>query len=94
MLSDNPGWLLFVDLIQALVLAAMVSFFWRRLVTRPERLTDSPGALGILAAISALMLSALVLQGIRINLGDEPAAWRPFSIVAGDIFSPLGRDAR
>jgi Fe-S oxidoreductase len=92
--NDNPGWLLFVDLIQFLVLAAMVSFFWRRLVTRPERLTDSPGALGILAAISGLMVSALVLQGIRINLGDEPAAWRPFSILAGDVFSPLSRDVQ
>ena len=58
--GDNPGWLLFVDIIQFLVLVAMASFFWRRLVTRPERLTDSLGALGILAAISLLMLSALV----------------------------------
>jgi Fe-S oxidoreductase len=93
-LSDNPGWLLFVDLIQVLVLAAMITFFWRRLVTKPERLTDSPAALGILAAISALMLSALFLQGIRINLGDEPSAWRPFSILAGAVASPLGRDTQ
>lgn len=93
-LNDNPGWLLFVDLIQALVLAAMVSFFWRRIITKPERLTDSPTALGILAAISALMLSALILQGIRINLGDEPADWRPFSMLVGALFSPLSRDAQ
>ena len=93
-LGENPGWLLFVDLIQALVLAAMISFFWRRLVTKPERLTDSPTALGILGAISGLMLSALLLQGIRINLGDEPGAWRPFSMLAGAITSPLSRDAQ
>ena len=37
-LNDNPGWLLFVDLIQVLVLAAMASFFWRRIITKPERL--------------------------------------------------------
>ncbi len=93
-LGYNPGWLLFVDVIQTLVLVAMVSFFWRRLVTKPERLTNSPTALGILAAISVLMLSALFLQGIRINLGDESAAWRPFSILAGAIVSPLSRDAQ
>src|SRR5919201_6746980 len=92
--NDNPGWLLFVDLIQVLVLAAMASFFWRRLVTKPERLTDSPGALGILAAISALMVSALVLQGIRINLGDELGAWRPFSAAVGALFAPLDRDTQ
>jgi Fe-S oxidoreductase len=93
-LGENPGWLLFVDLIQALVLAAMISFFWRRLVTRPERLTDSLGALGILAAISLLMISALVLQGIRINLGDEPAQWRPVSSAVGALFQGLSRDAQ
>ena len=38
--EDNPGWLFFVDLVQFLVLVAMATFFWRRLVTRPERLTD------------------------------------------------------
>src|SRR4051794_11155109 len=74
--NDNPGWLLFVDLIQFLVLVSMATFFWRRLVTRPERLTDSLGAYAILIGISMLMISALVLQGIRINLGDEPSAWR------------------
>ncbi|MDQ6695823.1 MAG: (Fe-S)-binding protein, partial [Chloroflexota bacterium] len=93
-LHDSPGWLLFADTVQFLVLASMLTFFWRRLITRPERLTDSLGALGILAAISALMLSALILQGIRINLGDEPSAWRPFSIAAGALFSGLGRDAQ
>jgi len=93
-LHDNAGWLLFVDLVQFLVLASMVTFFWRRLVTRPERLTDSLGALGILAGISLLMISALVLQGIRINLGDEPGEWRPFSIAVGSIFSGLSVDAQ
>jgi Fe-S oxidoreductase len=92
--SDNPGWLLFVDVVQFLVLAAMASFFWRRLVTRPERLTDSIGALGILGGISGLMLSALVLQGIRINLGDEPAGWRIFSIATGSLFAGLHPDVQ
>lgn len=92
--SDNPGWLLFVDLIQVIVLVAMVSFFWRRLVTRPERLSDSMGAYLILGGISLLMLSALVVQGIRINLGDEPSAWRPFSILVGNIFAGLSPDVQ
>jgi Fe-S oxidoreductase len=90
LLGGNPGWLLFVDLIQFLVLAAMVTFFWRRLVTRPERFTDSLGALGILTGISILMISALVLQGIRINFGAEPSEWRPFSIVTGQLFAWMG----
>ncbi|HYP41624.1 MAG TPA: (Fe-S)-binding protein [Chloroflexia bacterium] len=92
--NDNPGWLLFVDLVQVLVLVAMASFFWRRLVTKPERLTDSLGALGILGAISLLMISALVLQGIRINLGNEGADWRPFSVGVGALFSGLDRDVQ
>lgn len=90
--EDNPGWLLFVDMIQGLVLIAMVSFFWRRIVTKPERFTDSPAAFLILGGISVLMLSALVLQGIRINLGVEPAEWRPFSIAMGSLFSGLSPD--
>ncbi|HST03944.1 MAG TPA: hypothetical protein VLQ48_04335, partial [Chloroflexia bacterium] len=55
--NENPGWLLFVDLIQVIVLVAMVSFFWRRMITRPERLSDSVGAYLILGGISILMLS-------------------------------------
>ncbi len=92
--QDNPGWLLFVDLIQALVLVAMATFFWRRIVTKPERFTDSPAALGILVAISVLMISGLVLQGIRINLHNEPADWRPFSTLAGSLFSGLSVNAQ
>ncbi|MGA7730177.1 MAG: (Fe-S)-binding protein [Chloroflexia bacterium] len=92
--EENAGWLLFVDLIQALVLVAMLSFFWRRLVTKPERLTDSPGAFLILGGISTLMISALVLQGIRINLGVEPGEWRPFSIGAGKLFGGLSADVQ
>jgi Fe-S oxidoreductase len=91
---DNAGWLLFVDIIEFLVLVAMASFFWRRLVTRPERLTDSLGAYAILSAISLLMISALVLQGIRINLSDEPAEWRPFSILVGQVFAGLSVDTQ
>jgi Fe-S oxidoreductase/nitrate reductase gamma subunit len=93
---DNPGWMLFVDAIELLVLISMASFFWRRLVTRPERLTDSLGALGILAAISLLMISGLVLQGIRTHLGDEPVswAWRPVSFVAASPFFGLSHDAQ
>ena len=93
-LEENPGWLLFVDVIQFLVLVAMVTFFWRRIVTRPERFTDSPAAFLILAGISVLMLSALVLQGIRINLGVEPAEWRPFSILVGNLLSGLSVDVQ
>jgi Fe-S oxidoreductase len=92
--SGNPGWLLFVDTVQVLVLAAMVTFFWRRLVTRPERLTDSAGALLILGGISLLMISALVLQGIRINLGVESGEWRPFSTLVGQLFAWMGHDAQ
>jgi Fe-S oxidoreductase len=92
--NHNPGWLLFVDTIQVLVLVAMATFFWRRLVTRPERLTDSLGAYGILSAISLLMISGLVLQGIRINLGVEPADWRPFSVLVGKLFAGLSVDTQ
>ncbi len=41
-----------------------------------------------------LMLSAWVLQGIRINVGNEPAEWRPFSILVGKIFAGLSLDTQ
>ena len=40
-----------------------------------------------------LMLSALVVQGMPLDLGDEPSAWRPLVLV-GNIFAGLSPDVQ
>ena len=43
----------------------------------------------VLLFIFTIMLSLLVINGIRINLGEEPlTAWRPISAWVGQFSSP------
>src|SRR5438874_11349976 len=58
--NENPCWLLFVDTIQFRVLSVMASFFWPRVVTKPQRLTDSTGAPGLPAPSRPLSPAARV----------------------------------
>ena len=63
----------------------------------PERYKGSHKRQGImvLCFVLIIMVSLLVMNGIRINLGHDPvAAWRPFSSLVGLIFAGLGVGAQ
>ncbi len=78
------------DVIALCVAVAVVYGMYMRLVVDPERYKGSHKSQGVmvLSFILTIVLSLLVMNGSRINLGeDELRAWRPISALVGSIFS-------
>jgi Fe-S oxidoreductase len=80
------------DCLIVAVIAAVSYALYVRVVVNPERYKGSHKRQGImvLCFVLIIMVSLLVMNGIRINLGLDPvAAWRPFSRLVGQIFAGL-----
>jgi Fe-S oxidoreductase len=80
------------DLFAVFVIIAVGYGLYLRLVVNPERYQGSHKSQGVLVLsfILTIMLSLLVINGIRINLGDDPLlAWRPAAMITGRIFAGL-----
>src|SRR6266436_5919059 len=67
-LSNTPLYLMLEDLFSVLVIVAVAYAAFRRLVTRPRRLTLSPEGLVILTLIFGLMATDLIADAGRILL--------------------------
>src|SRR5512136_1404896 len=77
------------DLLALLVIIAITYGLIVRLFVNPERYKGSHKSQGVmvLGFILTIMLSLVVMNGARINLGEDPLqAWRPISKVVGGIF--------
>jgi Fe-S oxidoreductase/nitrate reductase gamma subunit len=72
-LSSTPGYLILEDLFSVAVIAALAYAAFRRLVTRPRRLTLSPEGLLILLLIFGLMVTDLTADAGRILLAPAPS---------------------
>ena len=80
------------DLFAVFVVVAVVYGLYVRLVVNPERYVGSHKGQGVMVLLFILiiMLSLLVMNGVRINLGEDPiSAWRPVSLAIGHIFAGL-----
>lgn len=92
------GWLALIqDLLTAAVVIAVVYGLYLRLVVDPERYRGSHKGAGVkvLSFILTIMLSLLVMNGLRINLDEDLlAAWRPVSTLTGRLFAGLGPNAQ
>jgi Fe-S oxidoreductase len=85
------------DLFALFVTIAVAYGLYLRLAIDPERYKGSHKSQGVmvLAFILTIMLSLLVLNGSRINLGEDPIqAWRPISTLVGKIYSGLSEGAQ
>src|SRR5262245_19021616 len=71
-MSDTGPFLVVQDLFSVLVIAAVAYAAFRRIVTRPRRLTLSAEGLVILSLIFGLMISDLVADAGRIVLAPAP----------------------
>jgi Fe-S oxidoreductase len=92
-LFGGTTWFMFVqDLAEVFVLVAIVTFFYRRYVTQPERLSRDPQGPIILALIAFLMVTLLIIQGAEIVAGAEPHNWvfRPASTAVAALFEAFG----
>jgi Fe-S oxidoreductase len=72
LLSDTPAYLVLQDLFNLAVIAAVSYAAFRRLVSRPKRLTLSTEGLVILLLIFGLMLTDLLADASRIVLAPAP----------------------
>ena len=92
-LFGNLGLLaLLQDLFAVFVSIAVFYGLFLRLAVKPDRYLGSHARQGVVVLIFILtiMLSLLVMNGIRINLGEETlAAWRPVSRLVGRLFTSL-----
>ena len=72
-LSGTPGYLVLQDVFDLAVIAAVSYAAFRRLVTRPRRLTLSTEGLVILLLIFLLMVTDLLADAARMVLAPDPA---------------------
>jgi Fe-S oxidoreductase len=85
------------DLFALFVIVAVSYGLYARLVTEPERYKGSHKRQGaiVLIFIFLIMFSLLVMNGARINLGEDPlASWRPISSAVGSIYAGLDDQAQ
>ncbi|MBI4588442.1 MAG: (Fe-S)-binding protein, partial [Candidatus Rokubacteria bacterium] len=76
LLTGRSYFLVMQDLLSVGVIAAVAYAGFRRLVTKPRRLTLSPEGLVILLLILGLMVTDLLVDGARMRLRPEPGdAW-------------------
>jgi Fe-S oxidoreductase len=78
------------DLFAVLVMVAVIYALVVRLIVNPKRYLGSHKSQGVIVLmfIFTIMLSLLVINGICINLGQDPLhVWRPISTSVGKIFS-------
>jgi Fe-S oxidoreductase len=83
---------LFQDFLAVLVSLSVIYDLYVRLVINPDRYQKSHKrqAVIVLFFILTIMLSLLVMNGIKGNLGTDPIAnWRPLSSLVGALFSGL-----
>lgn len=84
------------DLLATLVAAAVVYGLYLRLLVDPERYRGSHKSQGVvvLSFILTIVLSLLVMNGCRINLGEDAlSAWRPVSRLVGGLVAGLKESA-
>src|SRR6266542_3167944 len=72
LLSNTSAFLILQDIFSLAVIAAVAYAAFRRLVTRPRRLTLSPEGLVILLLIGGLMVTDLTTDACRILLAPAP----------------------
>jgi Fe-S oxidoreductase len=80
------------DLFTLFVTIAVLYDMYVRLLVDPDRYKGSHKGQGtmVLMFIFTIMISLVVMNGVRINLGEDPIhAWRPISTIVGKIFDGL-----
>ena len=80
------------DMFALFVTAAVLYDLYLRLLVNPKRYKGSHKSQGVIVLmfIFTIMLSLTVMNGIRINLGEDPLhVWRPISAIVGGVFAGL-----
>jgi Fe-S oxidoreductase len=88
------GYLLVKDLVVLAALVGVAGFLWRRLVTKPDRVTRSTEGVVILLFIAGLMLTELSFDGALRVLGGEAGSWAaPAGSLGAALLAGAGAEA-
>lgn len=85
------------DFFAVFVLIAVTFALYTRIVVDPERYKASHKSQGVMVLlfIATIMITLLVLNGSRINLGEDSiSVWRPISHFVGNLFAGSGENAQ
>ncbi|TAK28689.1 MAG: (Fe-S)-binding protein, partial [Chloroflexota bacterium] len=91
-IDGNPVFTLLTDFFLVTVGIAVLIAFYRRFVTRPQRLTLSSEALLILSLIMTLVVTEVLAEGFLAAWEGETSVWEPIGAVLAPAFSGLGQD--
>jgi Fe-S oxidoreductase len=79
------------DVMVLLALVAVAGFLWRRLVTKPDRITLSWEGTLILGFIGGLMVTDMMFDGAgMLARGEAASGWAPAASLAAAVYSGLG----
>ena len=92
-IDGNPVFLLVTDFFLVAVAVAVLVAFYRRLVTKPQRITLSRDALLILSLILALVVTEMLAEGFLGAWEGETSLWSPIAAVLAPAFSGLSKNA-
>jgi Fe-S oxidoreductase/nitrate reductase gamma subunit len=82
------------DAMVLLALVGVAGFLWRRMVTKPDRVTRSTEGVVILLFIAGLMVTDLLFDGAGLLARNAPGeAWEPAGIVGRALLAPLAPEA-
>lgn len=89
----GPVYLSFVDIFELLVIIGVAMAFWRRLVSRPDRLTLNFDGLFALIMILSLMVSDVLVRGTRLAAHKElVSGFTPVSSLVSGAFQNADAD--
>ena len=78
------------DVVLLGALVGVAGFLWRRLVTKPDRVTLSTEGVVILLFIAGLMVTDLLFEGsLILARGDSGSAWEPAAALGRALLAPL-----
>ncbi|WP_242344196.1 heterodisulfide reductase-related iron-sulfur binding cluster [Anaeromyxobacter terrae] len=78
------------DLVVLAALVGVAGFLWRRLVTKPDRVTLSTEGVVILLFIAGLMVTDLLFEGAELLARGAPgSAWGPAGALGRALLAPL-----
>ncbi|HEX8910391.1 MAG TPA: (Fe-S)-binding protein, partial [Anaeromyxobacteraceae bacterium] len=91
---DSPfgrGYAFVKDVMVLLALLASLGFLWRRLVTKPDRITLSWEGNLILGFIAGLMVTDMMFDGAgMVAAGEAASGWAPAASIAAAVYRGLG----
>jgi len=78
------------DVVVLAALVGVAGFLWRRLVTKPDRVTLSTEGVVILLFIGGLMVTDLLFEGsVLLARGEHGSAWEPAGALGRALLAPL-----